>query len=155
MNALRMARPRARRLLAIASAVTLMTAALAGQVPRAEAQAPLEPRAANTCQASLTVFPDVVLFGGTRPVSVTATGLEPGVSYRLYFNNALMASGSVDLDGAVHVSTTVESQIALRVDVQVVTASRCAAGTLLVAGPRFVNCVVVLLDDLRPFCILD
>lgn len=134
------------RLLAVASAAALLAVAtLGGVVLPTSAQAGLEPRAADTCRATLTVSPSVVAFGAARPVTVFATGLEPGVSYRLFFNSAMVSGGSVDLDGTVQVYTTVESEIALLVNVQVVTETRCAAGALIVAGPRRATCEVALL----------
>jgi hypothetical protein len=155
MSARTLRRIGAVRLLALASGAALLAAAaLAGTARPATAQAPLAPRDANTCRASLTVSPNVVLFGAPRPVTVSARGLEPGVSYRLWFNNSMVSSGSVSPDGTVEVHTTIESAIALLVNVQVVTESRCAAGTATVAGPARVTCEILMLLGLPPFCVV-
>lgn len=135
-----------------AAGALLLAAVVAAPARTAAAQAPLQPRDASSCRASLSVSPNVVLFGDPRPITVSATGLEPGVSYRLFFNNTLAASGSVDPGGAVQLSTTIEAEVAVLVNVQVVTESRCAAGTLVVAGPRRVTCQVLLIPGLPPFC---
>jgi hypothetical protein len=117
-------------------------------------QTPLTPRSADTCTASLTVSPNVVLFGGPRPVAVQARGLEPGVSYALFFNSTQVISGSTTLDGTVDVNTTIDSLIALAVNVQVVTQNRCAAGTLTVAGPIRFTCDPMIVPGLPPFCVI-
>jgi hypothetical protein len=144
------------RLLAIAPAAALLAAvALAGTAGQATAQTSLTPRDPSTCRATLTVTPNVLLFGAPRAVLVSARGLEPGVSYRLWFNNSQVSSGSTSLDGTVEVYTTVESAIALLVNVQVVTESRCAAGSITIAGPTRITCDDLVSLGLPPLCRLD
>lgn len=135
-----------RALLASAVAAAAALAMLAVTATASAETLPDAPRPPESCTASLTLTPSVIVFTRDEPVALQVSGLEPHAEYRVFAGDRVVAGGFVAGDGTATPSIVVNTLVAASVPVQVVTAGRCAAATLTVAGPLRIICDPVIVS---------